>query len=87
MVVTVILPAIQNSPRPDNGAQPQPRRQFDVTLLSGSTLAELIPDLGVELPLGLTVLEVNGRPTALDTVLHDGDQVSLIPAGSDGQAR
>ena len=81
MVVTVTLPAIpQNPPRSDM------ERQFDVTLLSGSTLADLIPDLGVELPLEKTVLQVNGRPTGLDTVLHDGDQVNLISAISDNQA-
>jgi sulfur carrier protein ThiS len=79
MVVTVTLPAIpQSPPRSDM------ERQFDVTLLSGSTLADLIADLGVELPLEKTVLEVNGRPTGLDTVLHDGDQVNLILAGSAG---
>lgn len=81
MVVTVTLPAIpQSPPRSDM------ERQFDVTLLSGSTLADLIPDLGVELPLKKTMLQVNGRPTGLDTVLHDGDQVNLISAISDNQA-
>jgi sulfur carrier protein ThiS len=79
MVVTVTLPAIPHSP-PWSDME----RQFEVTLLSGSTLADLIPDLGVELPLEKTVLEVNGRPTNLDTVLHDGDQVNLIPADSAG---
>jgi sulfur carrier protein ThiS len=81
MVVTVTLPAIpQSPPRSDM------ERQFDVTLLSGSTLADLIPDLGIELPLEKTVLQINGRPTGLDTVLYDGDQVNLIPAISDNQA-
>jgi sulfur carrier protein ThiS len=81
MVVTVTLPAIpQSPPRSDM------ERQFDVTLLSGSTLADLIPDLGVELPLEKTVLQVNGHPTGTDTVLYDGDQVNLIPAISDNQA-
>jgi molybdopterin converting factor small subunit len=79
MVVTVTLPAIPKSP-----PRSDMERQFDVTLLSGSTLADLIPDLGVELPLEITVLQVNGRPTNLDTVLHDGDQVNLIPADSAG---
>jgi sulfur carrier protein ThiS len=81
MIVTVTLPAIpQSPPRSDM------ERQFDVTLLSGSTLADLIPDLGIELPLEETVLQINGRPTGLDTVLYDGDQVNLIPAISDNQA-
>ena len=85
MVVTVTLPAIPQSPTL-SGSRPQqsPGRQFDVTLLSGSTVAELIPDLGVELSLEKIVLEVNGRSTGLYTVLHDGDQVKMIPAGSDG---
>jgi molybdopterin converting factor small subunit len=87
MVVTVTLPAIFQSPNlSGNRPQQSPGRQFDVTLLSGSTLAELIPDLGVELSLEKTVLEVNGRPTGLNTVLHDGDQVKLIPANSDPQS-
>jgi molybdopterin converting factor small subunit len=86
MVITVTLPANQNSPQSGGGGGLRSQRQFDVTLLSGSTLAELIPDLGVELPLEQTVLEVNGQITGLDTVLHDGDRVNLIPTVSAGPA-
>ena len=85
MAVTVTLLAIQSSTQPGDKARTGPRRQIDVTLLSGSTLAEPIRDLGVELSLRKTVLEVNGRPTELHTVLHDGDLVNLSAANPDGQ--
>lgn len=75
MVVTVILHAsLQNQ------TQPGWQGQFDVTLLSGSTLGELIPDLGVELPLEKTVMLVNGQQTGPSIVLQDGDLIKLIPA-------
>lgn len=75
MIVTVHLDTLFQRQTPDGG-----QARLEVTLLSGSTLADLIPDLGVALPLGGMVMEVNGRPVTAEHVLHDGDQVHLLPA-------
>ena len=76
MVVAVDLHTILRRQTPD-GMQKRP----GVTLLSGSTLADLIPDLGVAASPGSMVMEVNGRPAGSDHILHDGDEVHLKPAG------
>lgn len=75
MVVKVHLHSIFQRQTPDGWQE-----RLEVTLLSGSTLADLIPDLGVELPLGAMIMEVNGRPATVEHILHDGDQVHLVPA-------
>ena len=76
MIVTVHLHTLLQRRTPDGRQE-----RLDVTLLSGSTLADLIPDLGVEADPGSIVMEVNGRPADADRILHDGDQVHLKPAG------
>lgn len=82
MVITVTLPTAQAAPQPgwDN------LRQVEVTLLSRSTLADLIPDSGVDLQPDKIVMEINGRAAGLETVLLDGDLVILIPANAGDQA-
>jgi sulfur carrier protein ThiS len=75
MIVTVILHTNHQS-QTQSGWQ----RQFDVTLLSGSTVAELIPDLGMELPMETTLMVVNGHTARPDTVLQEGDRITLMPA-------
>ena len=75
MIVTVILHTNHQS-QIQSGWQ----RQFDVTLLSGSTVADLIPDLGVALPLEKTLMVVNGQAAGPETVLQDGDQINLMAA-------
>jgi hypothetical protein len=61
--------------------QTQDGRQwpFEVTLLSGSSLADLVLDLGVDLPLNAIQFEVNERRVGPDTALQDGDYVQLNP--------
>lgn len=76
MVVTVHLHSGPQRQTPE-GRQ----GRLEVTLLSGSTLAELIPDLGVEASLGMLDMEVNGRAATADQILHDGDQVRFLPVG------
>ena len=77
MIVTVHLHTILQRQTPDGRQE-----RLDVTLLSGSTLADLIPDLGVVANPGNMVMEVNGRPVDSDHILHDGDQVHLRPAAA-----
>ncbi len=57
---------------------------MDVALLSGSTLADLIEDLGIEMPLEGMLLVVNGRTASPGHILQEGDQVHLMPAISGG---
>ena len=79
MKVTVHLHTILQRQTPEG-----PQRQMKVTLLSGSTLADLIEDLGVELPLEGLLLVVNGRTAPANYILNEGDQVHLMPAISGG---
>lgn len=75
MIVTVHLHTILQRPTPEGW-----QKQLEVTLLTGSTLADLIPDLGVALPAEALAVEVNGRPAGPDYILHNGDEVYLKPA-------
>ena len=76
MIVSVQLGEIFQKQIPDGW-----RQQFEVTLLSGSTLADLISDLGVNLPSEALLLEVNEQAAEPDHILSDGDQVKLMPNG------
>jgi molybdopterin converting factor small subunit len=57
-----------------------------IDLPSGSTLANLLKRLEIELDVENTLLVVNGRTAELSQPLSDGDQVHLIPAISGGMA-
>ena len=60
------------------------QRELDVTMLSGSSVADLMTDLGVELPLDAMLLVVNGRLAQPTYRLQEGDQIHLMPAISGG---
>jgi len=79
MIVTVHLHTILQRPSPDG-----PQRQIDVEMLSGSTIADLMADMGVTLPGEALLLVVNGRVADPTHILHKGDQVHLMPALSGG---
>lgn len=55
------------------------QRPFEVTILSGSSLGELIADLGINLSMESVRFEVNGRAAGPETILEAGDQVELMP--------
>jgi len=79
MKVTIHLHTILQRQTPEG-----PQRQLEMTLLSGSTLADLLEDLGIEMPLSGLLLVVNGRTAAPEQILREGDQVHLMPAISGG---
>lgn len=79
MNVTVHLHTVLQRQTPE-GLQ----RRLDVALLSGSAVIDLIRDLGVEMPLEAMLLVVNGKTAVFDSILHEGDQVHLMPALSGG---
>lgn len=79
MVVTVHLHTILQRHTPE-GSQ----RRLDVALLSGSAVFDLIQDLGVDLPISALLLVVNGRSAQPHHILHEGDDVHLMPALSGG---
>jgi molybdopterin converting factor small subunit len=60
-------------------------RNHSITLETPATCQTAIVQLGIEewLDKGLTVA-VNGAMSALDTVLHDGDELALLPPVSGG---
>lgn len=57
---------------------------MDVTLTEGSTLADLIAQLDIDLSADDLLLVVNRRAAEPERVLQDGDIVNLIPAISGG---
>ena len=59
-------------------------RRFDMTLLSGSILADLLTRLEVEPEQDSILLVINGRQADPCRTLTDGDKVHLIPALSGG---
>ena len=79
MVITVHLHTILQRQTAE-GMQ----RRLDVSLLSGSVAMDLIQDLGLELPVEAMLLVVNGRSALPDHILHDGDEVHLMPTLSGG---
>ena len=82
MIVSVHLGPIFQRQIPEEWQQ-----QFDVTLLSGNTLSDLISDLGVNLPLEALLLVVNEQAAEADHILLDGDQVKLMPNGLGGRGQ
>ena len=51
---------------------------FDLRLDSGATIADLMAALHIP-PVVQAVILVNGRRADFDTVLNDGDSVTLFP--------
>ncbi len=58
--------------------------RVQVTLPARSTLNDLVAHLEIDFPAASMLHVVNGRLAELDQVLHDGDQVNLMPAISGG---
>ena len=60
-------------------------RNHSITLETPATCRTAIVQLGIEewLTKGLKVA-VNGNMTSLETVLHDGDELALLPPVSGG---
>jgi len=79
VTVTVHLHTTLQRPTP-NG----PLRRLDVTLPTGSTLADLLDRLSLPHLDDSVLLVVNGRQADAGQVLHDADEVHLIPALSGG---
>ena len=60
-----------------------PHHPFDITLEGEATAVHLAKQLGIEEGL-ITGVAINGATAELDTVLHNGDQVSLFPPSAGG---
>ena len=58
--------------------------RIEVSLQPGSTLEDLIEKLEISLAPDGLLLALNGRLTEPAQVLHEGDQVNLMPAISGG---
>jgi len=59
-------------------------RRLDVMLPRGSTLADLLDRLALPRRDDSVLLVINGRQADAEQVLHDADEVHLIPALSGG---
>jgi len=69
-----------NRPADIGGA---PHHPFDIILNGGATAVHLAKQLGIEEAL-VTGVAINGKTAELDTVLQDGDQISLFPPSAGG---
>ncbi len=79
MVVTVHLHTTLQRQTPKGAL-----RHLEVTLPTGSTLAELLARLEMEFKEDSVLLVINGRQADASQGLADGDEVHLIPALSGG---
>jgi len=79
IAVTVHLHTTLQRPTPTG-----PLRRLDVTLPSGSTLADLLRRLSLPFSEDSVLLVINGRQADTGQRLHDADEVHLIPALSGG---
>lgn len=59
-------------------------RKVIVELPPGATLAAVLEQFNVQLPLDGLILIVNGRLASAPDLLNDGDVVHIIPALSGG---
>ncbi|VAW43073.1 hypothetical protein MNBD_CHLOROFLEXI01-4856 [hydrothermal vent metagenome] len=69
-----------NRPKTAEGA---PHHPFSVTLPEGATAVHLAAQLGIEEGL-FTAVAINSETAELDTVLQEGDQISLFPPSAGG---
>lgn len=79
MIVTVHLHTILQRQTPDGIVD-----RLEVALPQGSTLADLLRQVGVEMNPDALLLAVNGRVADLDALLSQGDRINLMPAISGG---
>jgi len=59
-------------------------RRLEVNLPGGSRLQDLLDVLGIDMPVETMLLAVNYRVAEPEQLLHDGDQVNIMPAISGG---
>lgn len=79
MKVTAHLHTILQRQTPDGVI-----RRLEVELPGGSRVADLLEALEITLPVDALLLAANGRMVQLEQVLHEGDQVNIMPAISGG---
>jgi len=79
ITVTVHLHTTLQRPTPKG-----PLRRLDITLPTASTLADLLDRLSLPRHDDSVLLVINGRQADAGQVLHDADEVHLIPALSGG---
>ncbi|MBK8903854.1 MAG: MoaD/ThiS family protein [Anaerolineaceae bacterium] len=82
MNVEVKLYGLLRANRPAE-APGMPHHPFDITLQEGATAVQAVALLGLDDGL-VTAVAINGETAELDTVLHDGDQISLFPPSAGG---
>ncbi len=79
ITVTVHLHTILQRQTPDGLVS-----RLELEIPSGSSLADLIQYLAIDLEPEHLLLVINGRVAELNRTLHTGDQVNLMPAISGG---
>lgn len=82
MKVEVKLYGILRTHRPPE-AGGAPHHPFDIMIETGATAVHLAKQLGIEDGL-VTGVAINGETAELDTILQDGDKISLFPPTAGG---
>ena len=59
-------------------------RQVQLTLSKGSTVADLLDQIELDIQPETVLLVVNGRMAKVNQLLEEGDEVNLMPAISGG---
>ena len=81
MIITVRLHTILQRKVPGG------KRRMEIQIEKGSTLLDLVCQLGLQIDPGLLLYAVNGRVAEIDHELQDGDVVNLMVAISGGCGR
>lgn len=82
MKVEVKLYGVLRGNRPATAAG-MPHHPFEMVLAAGATAVHITNLLGIEEGL-VTAVAINNQTAELDTILQDGDQISLFPPSAGG---
>ena len=82
MKVAIKLYGLLRANRPAD-VEGHPHHAFEMILPEGATAVHITNQLGIEAGM-VTAVAINNETAELDTVLHDGDQVSLFPPSVGG---
>jgi sulfur carrier protein ThiS len=67
-------------------AQNRPYANASIDVADGTTVTDLIADMGLEVQ-DIEAVFVNGSVTSFDAILHHGARVALVPPGTPGPYR
>ena len=67
-------------------AQDRPYANASIDVAEGSTVTDLVTDMGLEVE-EIEAVFINGRVDSFDAILHHGDRIAIVPPGTPGPYR